>query len=261
MKAYSHDTRCNFLAHESFNVNNLELAQYAHIVYPFKSLCNVFGINVGDCITACRELKINNNEILDIEYFPYEQSNNWRMLLKKRCAYRKEKEGLCHVTVYYSAFVVNSQYHCYVGKLAEYFCKQLYPEIFNHPDYQYEETKNISTSELSVSEVLNEFGDMKVSEISQLPFQSSKTYRRTQSKFKIYQIHDEKSYEIYLSTANGQSLYIPFRAIQEKNYSLVEKRHISYHKDYYKNNPEYLELALNALETPEARLLSSLLSD
>lgn len=261
MKAYSHDTRCNFLAYESFNVYNLELSQYAHIVYPFKSLCNVFGINVDDCIAACRELKISNNEILDIEYFPHEQSSDWNVLLKKRCAYRQEKEKQRLVTVYYSAFVVYSQYQCYVGKLAEYFCKQLYPEIFNHPDFLYEEPQNLSTSELMISEVLKEFGDIKVSDIRQLPLKSSKTYQQTNSKFSIYQIHDEKNYEIYLSTANGQSLYIPFRAIQEKNYSLVEKRHVSYSKDYYKNNPKYLELALGVLETPEARLLSSLLSN
>lgn len=261
MKAYSHDTRCNFLAHESFNVNNLELARYAHIVYPFKSLCNIFGIEASDCTAACHELEIENNEILDIEYFSHEQSSDWNMLLKKRCAYRNEKDGYSYRTVYYSAFVVNSQCHCYTQKLAEYFCRKFYPGIFGHPGFQYQETNALNTSDLTISEVLQEFGDMKISDIRQLPLKSSKTYQRTNSKFSIYQIHDEKNYEIYLSTANGQSLYIPFRAIQERNYTLVEKRHVSYHKDYYKNNPKYLELALGALETPEARLLSSLLSN
>lgn len=260
MKPYSFDTRCNFAAYESFNINDLDLAKYADIVYSFKSLCNIFGIGVNDCVAACRELKINNTEILDIDYLPHEGPCSYALLLKKNCAHRQEQKDNRIFKVYYSAFVVSSQYQCYTSTLAEYFCRKFYPEIFNHPGFQHNETKHIDTSELTIREVLEEFGDMKVSEVRRLPMQSSKTYQRTRSKFNIYQIHDEKNYEIYLSTSNDQSLYIPFRAIQEKDYGLVEKRHTSYHKDYYKNNPEYLEKALDALSTPEARLLSSLLS-
>lgn len=261
MKPYSIDTTCNFLAYESFNVNDLDLSGYAHIVYPFTYLCNLFGITVDDCIAACRELGIRNDEILDIDYYPRDESGHGSVLLKTRCAYRNEKQGGRYAKVYYSAFVVNHQYHCYAGKLAEYFCRKLYPEIFTHPGFQVNEIRQVSTCDLTVSEVLEEFGDMKMAETRFLPRQSSKTYRRTKSKFSIYQIHDEKSYEIYLSTSNGQSLYVPFRAIQERNYSLVEERHSSYHKDYYRSKPEYLEKALGALKTPEAALLSSLLSN
>jgi hypothetical protein len=67
----------------------------------------------------------------------------------------------------------------------------------------------------------------------------------------------EKS-DIYLVTEFG-SLYVPLKALTNKDYSLVEERHSEYHKMYYRGKDEELEESLRILESTEAKKLKSYL--
>ena len=69
--------------------------------------------------------------------------------------------------------------------------------------------------------------------------------------------HLEGAKEIYIKCDNNKSLYVPVKAIVEKNFSLVMDRHTTYHKGYY-NTPDrkqYLDEALATLETETAKAL------
>ena len=145
--------------------------------------------------------------------------------------------------------------------MIEYFCKKLYPEIFDNQGFIGVEDKPVWVEDLTLEEALKEFGNVNISEIRyKFPHKSTKTLQQPKSKFSIYGIHNEAHYEIYLSTSSG-TLYVPFKAITEKDFGLVEKRHTSYHQDYYKSKPDSIKQALTALQTPEAALLRTLLSN
>ena len=76
--------------------------------------------------------------------------------------------------------------------------------------------------------------------------------------YKIDAYHlDRLTDDIYVKCDNGKSLYVPVKAITEKNYSLVVDRHTTYHKGYYNtaDRKKYLDEALATLETETAKAL------
>lgn len=69
--------------------------------------------------------------------------------------------------------------------------------------------------------------------------------------------------DIYVKTETGIWLYVPVKAIVEKNFDLVVKRHTTYHKQYY-NTPDrkvYLDKELAALESKIAKILKIVIED
>ena len=72
----------------------------------------------------------------------------------------------------------------------------------------------------------------------------------------IYHL-DKPTDDIYIKCDNGKSLYVPVKAITEKNFGLVVDRHTTYHKGYYNtiDRKEYLDAALATLETDTAKAL------
>lgn len=78
----------------------------------------------------------------------------------------------------------------------------------------------------------------------------------------IYHL-DRPTDDIYVQCGNGKSLYVPVKAITEKNFALVVDRHTTYHKGYY-NTPDrkkYLDEALAALETETAKALQKTIEE
>lgn len=75
-------------------------------------------------------------------------------------------------------------------------------------------------------------------------------------KMSIYHL-DRPTDDIYVVCDNDKSLYVPVKAITEKNYSLVVDRHTTYHKGYYNtaDRKQYLDEALATLETETAKAL------
>ena len=75
-------------------------------------------------------------------------------------------------------------------------------------------------------------------------------------KMNIYHL-DRPTDDIYVKCDNGKSLYVPIKAITEKNFSLVVDRHTTYHKGYYNTSDrkQYLDEALETLETETAKAL------
>ena len=68
---------------------------------------------------------------------------------------------------------------------------------------------------------------------------------------------DHPTDDIYVTCDNGKSLYVPVKAIVDKNYSLVEERMNTYWPSYY-NRPdrkEYLDAELATLKTETAKAL------
>ena len=51
-------------------------------------------------------------------------------------------------------------------------------------------------------------------------------------KWSIYELSDAENYEIYMDTENG-TLYVPIKALLERNPKIIEERMKSYHKWYY----------------------------
>ena len=74
---------------------------------------------------------------------------------------------------------------------------------------------------------------------------------------------DKETSDIYISTDVGHSLYVPVKAITEKNYSLIVERHTTYHKGYYNtaDRKEYLDKALAALDSKVAKILKIVIED
>lgn len=72
----------------------------------------------------------------------------------------------------------------------------------------------------------------------------------------IYHL-DRPNDDIYIKCDDGKSLYVPVKAITEKNFGLVVDRHATYHKGYYNtiDRKEYLDAALATLETETAKAL------
>ena len=78
----------------------------------------------------------------------------------------------------------------------------------------------------------------------------------------IYHL-DRPTDDIYVKCDNGKSLYVPIKAITEKNFSLVVDRHATYHKGYYNTSDrkEYLDAALATLETETAKALQKTIEE
>ena len=72
----------------------------------------------------------------------------------------------------------------------------------------------------------------------------------------IYHLHNATD-DIYVKCDDGKSLYVPVKAIVDKDFSLVVNRHTTYHKYYYNtiDRKEYLDAALATLETETAKAL------
>lgn len=74
---------------------------------------------------------------------------------------------------------------------------------------------------------------------------------------------DQPTDDIYVKCDNGKSLYVPIKAIVDKNYSLVENRMNTYWPLYY-NTPdrkEYLEAELATLKTETAKALQKTIEE
>lgn len=78
----------------------------------------------------------------------------------------------------------------------------------------------------------------------------------------IYHL-DRPADDIYVQCDNGKSLYVPVKAITEKNFSLVVDRHTTYHKGYYNtaDRKKYLDEALATLETETAKALQKTIEE
>jgi hypothetical protein len=78
----------------------------------------------------------------------------------------------------------------------------------------------------------------------------------------IYHL-DRPTDDIYVKCDNGKSLYVPVKAITEKNFSLVVDRHTTYHKSYYNTSDrkKYLDEALATLETETAKALQKTIEE
>lgn len=74
---------------------------------------------------------------------------------------------------------------------------------------------------------------------------------------------DKETDDVYITTEVGHSLYVPVKAIVEKNYALVVERHTAYHKSYYctDDRKEYLDKALAALDSKTAKILKIVIED
>ncbi len=80
--------------------------------------------------------------------------------------------------------------------------------------------------------------------------------------FKIYPpgYGDLESYEIYLPTCGGASIYCPLRCLLMNDWQGIVDRHTTYFQDYYKHRQEHLYAALGLLNSEEALELKRILT-
>ena len=260
MQPYSTTTRQNFISHKQYDVNELDLSKYAHVVSTFKSLGALFGVSTDECIEACKALKIRNSSLIDIDYSP--PGSTWGALLEDKAAQRRVKEGKRdeYRIDNYSSYVVTYQYASVVeGEIIRYFLEKKYPHIFRHPKFFRKKRVEVDGRELPLSEFIKEYGDITIGEATRRALELAATEREvTASKFAIYSTNYRDDYEIYLETESG-SLYVPLQAIVERDFSFVDQRMRSYFSWYYKDKPQKLKDALAPLGSPEAALLKQLL--
>lgn len=78
----------------------------------------------------------------------------------------------------------------------------------------------------------------------------------------IYHL-DNPTDDIYVKCDNGKSLYVPVKAIVNRDYSLVEERMRTYWPSYYNtpNRKEYLDAELATLETETAKALKKTIEE
>jgi hypothetical protein len=260
MKPYTTTTEEHFVSYKRYNVDDLDLSKYAHVVSTFKDLGAMLGVSCEECIEACKVLKIRNSDLIDIDYSP--PGSSWGTLLEDNAARRRvreKKSDQCRIDNY-SSYVITHQYASVVeAGIVRYFLEKKYPHIFLHPEFFHKKWVEVCLGELSLSEFIEEHGDMTFKEAKQKATELAATKREvTKSKFKMYAIHSVDSYEIYLETGLG-SLYVPLKSIEEKDFSLIENRMRSYFSCYYKDKPEKQKEALSPLDSPEAALLKQLL--
>lgn len=74
---------------------------------------------------------------------------------------------------------------------------------------------------------------------------------------------DRPTDDIYVKCNDGKSLYVPVKAIIEKDFTLVVERHTTYHKGYYNtiDRKQYLDAALATLETETAKTLKKTIEE
>lgn len=266
MKLYDITTRCNFESHVSIDINSLELMNqtYAHLLPAFKELGEMLGVTPDEYFTACGELNLQNDQLLDIEYFDPKGYNRGVLIMDKAAVRREFDEHNNAYYVNYSAYVVSFQYTNEAeSKLARYFLEKRYPEIFLHPDFIAERTIELKVEDMTLAQIIAEYGNMTFRTARyDLPMQTTKKFVVRESKFKIYPIsYKKQEYEVYLEVDKEEdSLYVPIQAIIRKKYSLVKNRQISYFTNYYRGKPDMLKKALKPLHSPEAKLLRQLLS-
>ena len=78
-------------------------------------------------------------------------------------------------------------------------------------------------------------------------------------KYDAYHLDQVDSYEIYVTTETGV-LYLPIKALLEKDFSIAEKRMKTYFGDYYRLNVPLMEKSLAALATPTTEKLTGYLT-
>jgi len=82
-------------------------------------------------------------------------------------------------------------------------------------------------------------------------------------KWNIYELHNLENFELYMKTSDINNidihLYVPIKAITTSDFSLIEKRMISYWKWYFKDNNEKLERVLKVLDSKESLKLKQIL--
>lgn len=266
MKLYDTTTRSNFESHVRIDINSLELVNetHVHLLPAFKELGEMLGVTPDEYFAACSELNFQNVQLFDIEYFN-PKSYHCGVLIMKNAAVRREfdKYGNAYLSNY-SAYVVTSQYTSEVeSQLARYFLEKRYPEIFLHPDFIAERTVELQVMDMTLAQVIAEYGNMTFREARyDLPITTKKKYVVRESKFKIYPIrYQNKGYEVYLEVnEENDSLYVPIEAVIRKKYALVKKRQIAYFTNYCGDQPDKLKAALKVLRSPEAKLLKQLLN-
>lgn len=264
MRLFNTTVHDNFESYVLIDINSLELPNYVHLLPAFKELNEMLGIMPEEYLTACRELKLENRELFDVEYFNPKDYHCGVLVMPDAAVCRKFDDNGNSYYVSYSAYAVPAYYTNEAeSKLIRFFFENRYPEIFLHPEFISEKTTELNVTDMTLAQIIAEYGNMTYREARyKLPLRTARKYVVRKSKFKFYPISNSKNeYEIYLEINDkGDCLYIPVQAIIQKKYSLVKTRHTTYFMEYYKNHPDKLKNALKLLNTSEAKLLRKLLN-
>lgn len=264
MRLFNTTTRDNFKSYFPIDINSLKLPNYVHLLPAFKELNEMLGITSEEYLVACRELKFENRELFDIEYFNPDDYHCGVLVMPDAAVRERFDNNGNAYYVSYSAYAVSANYASEAeSKLIRFFFENRYPEIFLHPEFTTEKTTELNVTDMTLAQIIAEYGNMTYREARyKLPLRTARKYVVRKSKFKFYPISNSRNeYEIYLEVnEKGDSLYIPVQAIIQKKYSLVKGRHTAYFMEYYKNYPDKLKNALKLLNTSEAKLLRKLLN-
>ena len=87
-----------------------------------------------------------------------------------------------------------------------------------------------SIGRLNVNSLSEHYKNMTVQQL--LDLNREKNLTKKVSAWDLYEMHEAKNYEIYLTTSKG-SLYVPITSIMNGDFSEIEKRMLSYANSYH----------------------------
>lgn len=147
------------------------------------------------------------------------------------------------------------------GDIIQFCLLNNYPFLkeFKHKSSEKVQMLPMQTSFVMLKDIPEELRGKTVNELIEMnkPF----TIEKMVYSLTCYTPHSKgmEDYELYLELKNG-SLYIPYAALKNSDFSLIENRMKKYFSDYYRNNPEQLKKSLRLLKTKEAAKLKECLS-
>jgi hypothetical protein len=213
---------------------------------------NVLGITDKEINKAFKELNINKNDLC--EEYPIKINSNNTVLYSTHEFLRTgtgyftdtrsdgfEKRYTANANIY----LIPAQYQGLKhGKIIFQILSNRYPWMKTFTkNKNYEESlvdKYIDTiGRLSIKDLPEELKKLTINEILEIKKEKKVLLESSWSLYEMYSV----DYEMYLTTEFG-SLYVPIKALINKDFSIIDKRMKSYSLSY--NDPKYLSgYALN----------------
>lgn len=262
MERYSHETNSNFISAPRFDINSVDIKEACEISKIGDQIRKIINVTDEEILSAIEILFIKPCDLIQEDFAKLSSHPYGKLVEGLKPAEKRvyEKYG-SRIDNYYLYLIPHRYLSVREKDLLVYFIPKKYPNIFENDLFKKEiDAKTDFKTFGEFKEFHNISDDDSIKKVLTLLKTSSKPTKKTVSKFDIYSPSGEKNYEIYLNTEFG-SLYIPFDAIKNNDFSLIEERMTDYFSWYYGNNENesYLN-AIKPLESKEAIFLKELLT-
>jgi hypothetical protein len=203
-----------------------------------KKPLNLLGITDEEINKALNDLNITKKDLVE-EY-------NVPIGSKFHCSSNEfVKTGPCSVKKYYQEYekTVTERRDIYIapatyqglkhGEIIYKILSNRYPWMDNFQkdkSYKEAEIEVDSIGRLDLENLPSKYDHLTIKEVKDLV--KKKDVVKKESSWSLYEMYNSIEYEIYLTTEFG-SLYVPIKALIEKNFKLINDRMVSYANSYH----------------------------